>query len=1116
MQTDKILQFEQIYSSFEQDSILESLAGNLYKHHGERFRAKGIAGSGLALTVASARKKSELPQMVICNDKEEAAYCLNDLEEILGQGKVLFYPGSYRRPYEIEETDNANIRLRAEVLNRLSQGNRPFILVTYPDAIFEKVVTRKGLKSQTLSVQKGDKLSLEFLNETLNAFHFERVDFVTDPGQFAIRGGILDVFSFSNENPYRLEFFGDEIESMRSFDIESQRSIKSLNRIQIVPNIEEKKAEEQRIPFLDYLPNRVNVWMKNFSIILDRLDKHFDKALDVYENHQGEVAPLKPENLFINSKGFKESVLRLNTIEYGQEKAFEPLESFEFNQKPQPAFNKQFDLLSETLNDYTEKGYTNFLLCSNPKQTERFYAIFEDIGADVKFTPIVNAFHEGFVDHQKKLVCFTDHQIFERYQKFRLNSGYKKKEAISLKELNSLQPGDYVTHIDHGVGQFDGLKKIEVNGKTQEAIKLVYRDEDILYISIHSLHKISRYSGKEGTVPKINKLGSGAWAKTKSKTKKRIKEIAYDLIALYAQRKSANGFAFSPDTYLQHELEASFIYEDTPDQETATEAIKEDMEKPYPMDRLICGDVGFGKTELAIRAAFKAVADSKQVAVLVPTTILALQHYNTFRKRLGELPCKVDYLNRFKTRKQAQEALKRLASGETDIIIGTHRLVGKDVKFKDLGLLIIDEEQKFGVGVKDKLKTLKVNLDTLTLSATPIPRTMQFSLLGARDLSVITTPPPNRFPVETHVRPFNEEVIRDAVAYEIQRGGQVFFVHNRIENIKEVAGMIQRLVPDAKVAVGHGQMEGRQLEAIMLDFIDGAYDVLVSTTIIESGLDVPNANTIIINNANHFGMSDLHQMRGRVGRSNKKAFAYLLAPPYASLTDEARKRLIALEQFSDLGSGFNIAMRDLEIRGAGDLLGAEQSGFISDMGFETYQKVLAEAIDELKEQEFQALYADENKEKKPFVKEVNLDTDLEILIPDDYVNSISERLQLYQQINQLKNPKDLEDFERGLVDRFGEMPEPVIELMESIRIKWLARKLGFEKLVLKNHRFIAYFTQTNEAYFQSRAFGKVLDFVKTRPKQCKLKDKGEKLILSISGVKDIRSAKQLLLVLESM
>lgn len=1105
------MNFSSLLQAYIDDDQLVGLASQLKLENGQRFQLKNLAGSSPALAVWSVRKNTQLPQLIICNDKEQAAYFMNDLEEFVDREKVLFYPGSYRRPYQIEETDNANIRLRAEVLNRLTQGNKPFLLVSYPDALFEKVITRKELKSHTIGIKNGDKLSLDFLNESMQAFHFERVDFVAEPGQFAIRGGIIDIFSFSHESPYRIDLFGDEVENIRSFDVVTQRSIETHSRIQIVPNIEIKHENEHRISFFDYLPDKVQVWFQSFDIAKDRLNKHYEKAEQLYSEQSEQIRHLHPSELFIDSKGLEAGIQRFNTVAFGMGNASIAKAEIKFNTEVQPAFNKHFNLLSDTLNKYTEKGYTNILLCNNEKQKLRFDSIFQDIGVSVKFHGIVSQLHEGFIDHEKKLLVFTDHQIFERYQKFRLKDGYKKKEALDLKELSSLQPGDYVTHIDHGVGKFAGLQKIDVNGKKQEAMKLVYRDNDVLYISIHSLHKISKYSGKEGFEPKTNKLGSGAWAKTKQKTKKRIREIAYDLIGLYAKRKAAKGFAFAPDSYLQHELEASFIYEDTPDQEKATEAVKRDMEADYPMDRLICGDVGFGKTEIAIRAAFKAVADGKQVAILVPTTILAMQHYNTFKSRLGDLACEVDYINRFKTKKQTDDVLKRLKEGKLDIIIGTHKLVGKGVEFKDLGLLIIDEEQKFGVAVKDKLKTLKVNLDTLTLSATPIPRTLQFSLLGARDLSVINTPPPNRFPVETHVRPFNEEVIRDAVSYELQRGGQVFVVNNRVENIQEVAGMIQRLVPDAKVAIGHGQMEGRKLEAIMLDFMAGEYDVLVATTIIESGLDVPNANTIIINNAHHFGMSDLHQMRGRVGRSNKKAFAFLLAPDYASLTEDARKRLMALEQYSELGSGFNISMKDLEIRGAGDMLGGEQSGFINEMGFDTYQKILAETIDELKENDFSELFKDEAKTKNPFLsKDLQLDTDLEILIPDNYVNAITERLQLYQELNSVKDDQGLAEFELSMIDRFGPLPDEVEELMNSIRLKWLAMELGFEKMILKNQRLICYFPQNQEKYFMSEAFGKVLEFVKIEPNRCKLKDKGDKLILSMSKVPNVREGIKLL------
>ena len=1070
---------------------------------------KGITGSFTSLLAASSYLHSEKPHLFILSDKEEAAYFLNDLERMISEKDVLFYPGSYRRPYQVEETDNANVLLRAEVLNRINSRKKPAVIVSYPSALFEQVVTRKQLNSNTLSIKENDFLSIDFLNETLFEYHFERVDFVVEPGQFSVRGGIVDVFSFSHDQPYRIEFFGDEVESIRTFDVESQLSIDKVKKLNLIPNVEDKMMLEKRESFFDYISGNTVVWLKNTQVAASKLDQLYTKAEDSFKELDSALKHSEPSELFINGEFLKTKLNDFAVAEWSTDSFFEPNQIFQFESKPQPSFNKNFDLLVEHLKENTEKGWKNYLLCSSSSQVERFYSIFEDIGAEVEFQPILQTLHEGFIDQKGGKAVYTDHQIFERYQRFKLKSGYEKKQAITLKELTSLQVGDFVTHIDHGIGEFGGLQKIDVNGKKQEAIKLVYHGGDVLYISIHSLHKITRYNGKEGTVPTMNKLGSGAWQKTKAKAKKRVKEIAFDLIKLYAKRKSSKGFQYSPDTYLQHELEASFIYEDTPDQLSATEDVKKDMESEVPMDRLICGDVGFGKTEIAIRAAFKAVADSKQVAILVPTTILAFQHFKTFSKRLEGLPCNIDYINRFKSRKQQTETLKKLEEGKLDIIIGTHRLVGKDIKFKDLGLLIIDEEQKFGVAVKDKLKNMKVNVDTLTLTATPIPRTLQFSLMQARDLSVMTTPPPNRHPIETEIVPFNEEVVRDSIMYEMSRGGQVFFIHNRVENIKEVAGMINRVVPDAKVGIGHGQMEGKKLEELMLNFINGEFDVLVATSIIENGLDVPNANTIIINNAHHIGLSDLHQMRGRVGRSNKKAFCKLIAPPMHSLTEEARKRLHAIEQFSDLGSGFHIAMRDLEIRGAGDLLGGDQSGFITDIGFDAYQKILAEAIEELKEGEFKDLYEKEQ-EDKDFIRETLLDTDLEILLPDSYVNKIDERLRLYQSLDSLKTEEELYAFEQELVDRFGNPPKEVYELLNSLRLRWMGSEIGFEKIVMKQERFIAYFISNQDSpYYQSEKFQRVLQFLQTQPK-AQMKERNNRLYLTFGNVKTVNEAINLL------
>ena len=1080
------------------------------------LQLKDLVGSSLSFVIAETFKKTDRPYLLIFDNKEEAAYYLNDLEQLLGAKNVLFYPSSYRRPYQIEETDNANVLLRSEVLNRINSRKKPAVIITYPTALFEKVVTKKELEKNTLKVTVGENLSLDFVNEILFEYKFKRVDFVTEPGDFSVRGGIIDVFSFSNDEPYRIEFFGDEIDSIRTFDVATQLSKEKLKKIAIIPNIENKTLKESRESFLKYISDKTLVFSKNNDLLTGSLDLFFKKAEEAFDNLSEEIKHAKPVDLFCDGAFIKKQLLDFSLVNFGNEKNLEKFhignkKEVTFNTLPQPSFNKQFHLLIENLNEYHKAGFTNYIFCANEQQANRFHDIFEDAETEVHFETIVFPLYQGFVDVHTKLVCYTDHQIFERYHKFKLKNGYAKKQAITLQELNKLEIGDYVTHMDHGIGKFGGLQKIDVEGKKQEAIKLVYGDRDILYVSIHSLHKISKFNGKDGKPPKIYKLGSGAWKKIKQKTKARVKHIAFNLIQLYAKRKLQKGIAFGPDTHMQHELEGSFMYEDTPDQFSATQDIKNDMEREQPMDRLICGDVGFGKTEVAVRAAFKAVDNGKQVAILVPTTILAFQHFKTFSERLKGFPIKIDYLNRFRTAKQKTAAIEGVNSGEVDIIIGTHQLTNKRIAFKDLGLLIIDEEQKFGVAVKDKLKTLKENVDTLTLTATPIPRTLQFSLMAARDLSVIKTPPPNRHPIDTNVIRFSEETIRDAISYEISRGGQVFFIHNRIENIKEVAGLLQRLIPSAKIKIGHGQMDGKKLEELMLGFMNNEFDVLVSTTIIESGLDVPNANTIFINNANNFGLSDLHQMRGRVGRSNKKAFCYFITPPYHMMTDDARKRIEALVLFSDLGSGINIAMKDLEIRGAGDLLGGEQSGFINDIGFDTYQKILKEAIDELKENEFKELYPKDLSKPKEFVKEVQIDTDFEILFPDDYVNSVTERLSLYNKLGTLETDEALTIFETEIVDRFGKIPDKVSDLLDSVRIKWLAKALGLEKIILKQKRMLGYFVANQQSdFYQTEAFTKILKYVQQNGKSCVMKEKetknGLRLLITFIRIDSVKTA----------
>jgi transcription-repair coupling factor (superfamily II helicase) len=1096
----------------------------------QNYWLQGLNGSALSFFIQSLYLTHKKNCVIIATDKEKAAYLLNDLETLLPQEKILFFPESYRQPYQIEKTTNANIQERAEVLSLLSKENYTGIVITYPQALAEKVTLKQKLQQNTLQIKKSEKLSIDFISEFLLSYDFEHVDFVFEPGQFSIRGGIIDIFSFANEFPYRIELFGNEVEAIKTFDPADQLSNAKFDFVTIIPNINSKIFTEEKVLLLNYFDNQSSfLFFEDAQYSLDVFDKKFDAATKAYEQYPGEVRQIEPEKLYSRSEDLKDQLKKFTSFEFGIRSILSS-ESIKFDQKPQPSFNKNFDLLIANLKENKAKGFQNYFLTDNVKQAERLISIFNDLLAkehrtyDTLIDYLQLDIHEGFVDDEFKIAIYTDHQIFERYHRFKLKElKHKSAEAFTIKELLTLNPGDYVTHIDHGIGRFAGLQKINTNGKEQESVKLLFRDNDVLYVSIHSLHRISKFSGKEGNVPRIDKLGSTNWATLKSKTKRNVKELAYDLIKLYAERKSRPGHAFPKDNYLQHELEASFIYEDTPDQIKVTKDVKRDMEKPHPMDRLVCGDVGFGKTEIAVRAAFKAVCDSKQVAVLVPTTILAYQHYKTFKERLKDLPCNVDYINRFRSAKQVKETLKNLADGKLDIIIGTHKLVGKDVKFKDLGLLIIDEEQKFGVSIKDKLKTFKSNIDTLTLTATPIPRTLQFSLMGARDLSVISTPPPNRYPVQTELHAFDEELIRDAVSYELKRGGQVFFVHNKVQNIMDIAGIIQRLVPDARIAIGHGQMDGDKLEDVMLGFMEGEYDVLVATTIIESGLDISNANTIIINDAQNFGLSDLHQMRGRVGRSNKKAFCYLLAPSHIMLTSEAQKRLKAIVDFSDLGSGFQIAMRDLDIRGAGNLLGGEQSGFINDMGFDTYMKILNEAIEELKEEDwYKDVVGEEHESDKSifsrqFVKETVIDTDLPLLIPDTYVSSLTERLLLYRELDNITKEEDLQKFELNLKDRFGPLPLEVTELINVVRMRWKAMKLGFEKLTLKNKKLLAYFLNKQESdYFSSPMFQAALLFAQKYPNLCTLKEQNKKLYLTVEDVASVKRSAEVLTQIENL
>jgi len=1107
----------------------------LCKPAASKLHLRGLVGSGAALVAYSAMQKTGGVHLFVLPDKEEAAYMLNDLENAAGKipgeesttGKLpidlYFFPRSARQAYEVEQTDNANVAMRAEVLNELRKnfskeiGGRPICIITYPEAIAEKVITEQELGGATFEIVQGNTLDVDFVDEWMHTYDFEKVDYVYEPGQYAVRGGIIDIFSYSFDHPYRIELFGNEVESIRKFEPDTQLSVAKMTKATIVPNVSMRKTEESRITMLQFMPVATTIWLKDTEGALNRMDVEMEKAQGRFEKQTGLFERMTPQQLFASKQELFDQLTQRRVIEFGSQRKFTESVIVSFDMEPQPAFNKHFDLLSTNLANNAKAGYTNVIAAGQPKQIERLYQIFSDKDHAINFTPLTVEFSEGFIDKENKILVYTDHQIFERYHRFRLKEGFKKsKEALTIKEIMSLQPGDFVVHIDHGVGQFAGLQKIDVNGKEQEAIRLTYKGGDILYVSIHSLHRISKFVGKDGATPSMDKLGSNAWQSLKRKTKTKVKEIAFDLIKLYAKRKATKGHAFEHDGYMQHELEASFMYEDTPDQLKATQAVKEDMEAEAPMDRLVCGDVGFGKTEIAMRAAFKAATDGKQVAVLVPTTILSLQHFKSFSSRFKEFPITVDYLNRFKSTKQQNDTLKKLERGEIDVIIGTHGIVAPKVKFKDLGLLIIDEEQKFGVAVKDKLKTLRAHIDTLTLTATPIPRTLQFSMMGARDLSIIQTPPPNRHPIQTELRPFNEEVVRDAVSYEIQRGGQIFFVHNRVQNLKEVAGMIQRLCPDARVATAHGQMKGEELEEVMSEFIEGAFDVLVSTAIVESGIDIPNANTIIINDAHHFGMSDLHQLRGRVGRNNKHAFCYLLSPPLHLLTEDARKRLTAIEQFSDLGSGLHIAMRDLDIRGAGNLLGGEQSGFINDIGFETYQKILNEAIDELKQEHFKELYEEEIQRSQNYVRETTLETDFEILIPDEYVSSISERIALYKELDDINTEEGMETFTQHLVDRFGEIPKPTISLIETMRLRWLAREIGFEKLVLKSGKMIGYFiSKENSPFYQSEKFSFVLEFIKNNPNTGKMYEKENSLRMSFDHVTELKRAIHLLTTLKA-
>jgi len=1115
---------ENLLGLYEHSSRLFQLADRITMSRPQHILLKNLQGSSPAFVITAIFNlpaTSQLNHVVVCEDAETAAYFHNSLENLTKALDIFYFPSSFKNNKTYQELNSSHVMLRTEALTRWSGGGNKKIIVTYPEALFEKVVLPETLAGNMIRLKSGETIHPEQLMESLVGYGFERTDFVYEPGQFALRGGILDIYSFGNEKPYRIELFGNEVDSIRIFDPESQLSERRLLQVHIIPNIETNFSSEKKTSLFEFLPENTIIWMHDQRFIREKmgiLEKELKEFLESagpreMENVEGTAKKMVSAEDFIQAGDMDEVLINRHIVEFGavqQPNAF----TIEFHTRPQPAFNRRFERLIADLENWESKKFGIYLFADNPKQLERLHTIFEDLKSAIRFTPVATSIHEGFIDEDLKIVCYTDHEIFQRYHKYKIKQAYNKSKAITLRTLRELQPGDYVTHIDHGVGVFSGLQKIEVNGRLQEAVRILYKDSDILYVNINSLHKISKYTGKEGSIPKVSKLGSDAWQKLKEKTKTRVKEIAFDLIKLYAARKAQEGFAFSPDNYMQTELEASFIYEDTPDQSKATADVKKDMESASPMDRLVCGDVGFGKTEVAIRAAFKACLDGKQAAVLVPTTILAFQHYKTFGDRLKDFPVTVDYVNRFKSAKEKKETYKKLAEGKVDIIIGTHSILGKEVKFKDLGLLVIDEEQKFGVAHKEKIKTLRTNLDCLTLTATPIPRTLQFSLMGARDLSIMNTPPPNRQPIQTEIQVFNEDFIRDAIYYEVERGGQVFYIFNRIQGLKEMTVLLQQLCPDLSIGYAHGQMEGHELEERIMNFIDKKYDVLVCTNIVESGVDIPNVNTIIVQNAHQFGLSDLHQLRGRVGRSNKKAFCYLLAPSLATLPSDARKRLQTLEQHSDLGSGFQIAMRDLDIRGAGNMLGGEQSGFMVEMGFEMYQKILDEAIRELKRTSFKDLFKDEIAKQEQEIIDCTIDTDLEILIPDLYVESITERLSLYTRLDNCETEEELQAFHKEMEDRFGPVPEEVDDLFDTVRIRRMAVALGFEKLIFKNGQVKFYFiNRPDSKYFESDIFKNVLDYIQKQTKQARLRQNGKLFMLILN---EMDSMKKLLAFMQRM
>ena len=1081
----------------------------------------GVKGSAQAFLTAQAAEKIASTQLFLFRDSEEAAFFYSDMEVLLNDRsnslqdkRVLYLPSSFKRNSRWSETDSSNVKLRAEILHKLSQPNqKPLILVSYPEGVAETVVTQEFIDRKSFSVKRGEEiLSDDFLNK-LYELEYLPEDFVYEPGQFAWRGNIFDIFSYSEEYPIRIEFEGDRIDSIRFFNPETQLSVREVDQIYIMTPIVQSEDSGERVPFFSVLPENCIVWQMHADNIASTIHTVYQDIVDNEHFAENEIP-------IINKKTFLKEVSSFQRVYVNTSEVDSPVLLLEFNMQPQHDFDKSFDYLLLEWIDNLEHGIQNYFLSETQSQLDRLYKVMLDIlekynrqnearfKIEQLYTPIRQVLHEGFTDSDRKIALYTDHQFWNKFQRVVLNDRYKKSEALTLREIYDLQPGDYVTHIDHGVGVYQGLEKKQMGDSTQEVIKISYKDGDTIYLSIHALHKISKYVGKDGTPPTIHRLSSGTWEKLKERTKKRVKELAIDLIKLYSERKSKKGFAYSPDSYLQSTLESSFIYEDTPDQIKTLAEVKADMESDHPMDRLICGDVGFGKTEIAIRAAFKAVCDSKQVAVLVPTTVLSMQHYYTFSERLANMPCNIAYINRFRSTKEIKETLKKVKEGQVDILIGTHRLLSKDVVFKDLGLLIIDEEQKFGVAAKEKIREMRTTIDTLTMSATPIPRTLQFSLIGARDISVITTPPPNRQPIDTQVHVFDEDILRDAIQFELDRGGQVFVVHNKIQNIKELSGLIQRLVPKARIAIGHGQMEGDQLEKIMTQFINGEYDVLVSTTIVESGLDIVNANTMIINDAQNFALNVLHQLRGRVGRNNQKAYCYLFIKPWDTLNDQARKRLQAIEQFSDIGSGIHIALRDLDIRGAGDILGADQSGFINEMGYDMYQKILNEAIQEMKDAGDEGLGDLQMADNSALLRrECSLETDIEALFPSTYISNVTERMNLYKELESIKEESKLEDFRKKITDIFGPMPRETEELMQTIPLRMLAADLHFEKIVLKKRTFHGYFTGNSQSrYFQSDEFGKFLLFMQMNHPVVQLKEANHKLVCSIHNIPTFKAA----------